>query len=432
MDANNPDSEIAQHTPIPAPYPRTPKSKPPVPPVDPPDHDVADSGYATGSTNTPGPHSQEASHCPRPSRPVPGTSEHGDLYRFDHLVPLKTIELYKRISAQLEPELVQYVRKHFRTHSPIVIRLMVLGRKVDEAMPWLVVFCDKERSSCIRRFFRKNFSRILKQSGNALELCSKALILPLGVQLLNSTTPIVSTSRSYISDTLCGAPVVVWSRQSEPEEASRQLHATIGGLIKIGTADGDFELFGFTAAHVLSSPMPTHPDPSEQASLDFPSEDDSSDDDSSANEGVWSRSPSEEADLPVNDIPVNTRFTADDLRDKALGEMSSRSIAEFDDDTSIGMCCSELDYALFKIFFKSDLRPNRLRKGRFGISRETDLVKTNSTLSMSTSDRDVVLNICSEEAVGALLLSLPCSMWLNGSGKFVQAQALEMKETSGD
>ncbi|KAF7505303.1 hypothetical protein GJ744_001090 [Endocarpon pusillum] len=106
-----------------------------------------DSGYATASTTSKSlekesssleKHSSSAPPCdqtPSNSRSLPGSFKHGKLLEFDRAVSSDTIEQYKRIAVQLEVSLVEYIQKHYRTHSPMSMRLMVLGQNADCAKP---------------------------------------------------------------------------------------------------------------------------------------------------------------------------------------------------------------------------------------------------------------------------------------------------------
>ena len=90
-------------------------------------------------------------------------AKHGKLQDFDQAVSTEVLSDFKSIAGSLQGALLDYMRKHFSTHYPMSMRLMVLGTCVEDAKPWIVVFCHESRKRRTQRFFKKSYARGLCQ-----------------------------------------------------------------------------------------------------------------------------------------------------------------------------------------------------------------------------------------------------------------------------
>ncbi|ERF76427.1 hypothetical protein EPUS_07307 [Endocarpon pusillum Z07020] len=386
-----------------------------------------DSGYATGASTTP--KSIEKQHLsasrsdqtPSNSRSLPGTFKHGKLLEFDQAVSNDTIEQYKRIAVQLEVSLVEYIQKHYRTHSPMSMRLMVLGQNADCAKPWIVVFCHEKRERYVRRFFNKRFARDLCQPQELGAACFDVLVLAHRLQLTSGSLVDVLTDYDFAVNTLSGVPILL----SQPDG---NRCGTLGGLIKITREQGDYGIYGLTAAHLLgplSSSSIDEADTISDTRSDDGNSTDSTDDD---DENDYYQHTDSVADVPSSPTKCAIEEEAEPSNVKGwcpLGQVHASTGDLPSDQPSRG---PRHDWALVTINKNANLRPNRLRSTTLSKLREADLLAPSPEKMELSRSRHVALNTYGECCQTGTLDYLPCSVWLNRSVGFVKAFPLKMNE----
>ncbi|KAL6811630.1 hypothetical protein J3E69DRAFT_350045 [Trichoderma sp. SZMC 28015] len=209
--------------------------------------------------------------------PITGYAE------FDKSVDNATISRFHHVRSLLEKPLLEYIRSTIRKkHSPISIRLMVLGRSEDDAKPCIVVLCPEQQSNRVKKFFEKKSVRALrlpkdgqpsfevfvigrkpetKQAERDIDAdmplvfeSGTAEILWRDMQQLEAKKtagdievfiPIISESKGYTNETYCGAPIII--RQSSEVDK----RCTFGGVIKAVWPNGEMRLYGITVGHIL-------------------------------------------------------------------------------------------------------------------------------------------------------------------------------------
>jgi hypothetical protein len=156
---------------------------------------------------------------------------------------------------RIEVPLIEYVRRNKRKHSPIAIRLVVLGMSEEDAKAWIVVFCDEKQSKRLKRFFGREFVKQMYQPGDKSLPQFEVHVEGRAPQLRKLT--VWRETKSPMSDTLCGTIIMF----KDMEETSVEGHgkragenpvqiATFGGLVKVVAPNNSYLLYGMTAGHV--------------------------------------------------------------------------------------------------------------------------------------------------------------------------------------
>ena len=384
-----------------------------------------DSGYGTGTTTTPktekdsstASKSERASSIGRLLRLAP---KYGNLLEYDQAVSKETVDHFKRIVGRLEVALVDYMRKHFNTHYPMSIRLMILGNSSEEAKPWIVVFCHEKRERRTRRFFKKRFAQ--DQCQQSFEV----LVVGHALQTTGGSAVDVMTDCNFATETLSGAPI----RLLGQDQAQR---GTLGGLIKIIDAEGGYEVCGLTAGHLVvpasKTPIESFSNSEESGEIDSdlcPSEDEDEDEESHdqtrSNNGVLVRgAASHVPSIQDTKPPAMAYWTP-------FGHVDKGSAPSSDGD---GSDPSARDWALITIHRQADLKPNLLRARSAMKDRAADLAMPTKEKMDITTTRHVLLNSSGKECQLGSLSPLPCSVWLGHHQGFVNAFPLKMGEDSG-
>lgn len=389
-----------------------------------------DSGYATIASTTPTSLEKLPSSASRSdqtssnTRSLPGSFKHGKLLEFDQTVSSDTIEQYKRIAVQLEVSLVEYIQKHYRTHSPMSMRLMVLGQNADCAKPWMVVFCHEKRERYVRRFFNKRFARDLCRPKELGVACFDVLVLAHRLQLTGGSSVDVLTDYDFATDTLSGLPILLSQRDGKE-------CGTLGGLIKVTREQGDYGIYGLTAGHLLGPPSSCSIDEADTIS-DTRSDDGSSTRSSDGDfENDYHKCTDSVADAPSS--PTECAFEEDAEPPNFESWCPLGQVHTLAGELSLGQPSrgTRHDWALVTINKNANLRPNRLRPTTLGKLREADLLAPSPEKRELSKSRHVTLNTGRKCCQTGTLDHLPSSVWLNRSGGFVKAFPLKMNEGAG-
>lgn len=172
------------------------------------------------------------------------------LKRFEKEVDQSIIDRFHDVVERLECPLFDYMRKSWRQPRPTAIRLMVLGKDEGDARPWIVVLCSQDQSKHIKRFFQQKFVKAVYCPEGPAEQRFEVLVIgqPPRPKAANTSPEIfgglLSPGLERIRITSCGAMVKL-SVQDDVR------FATLGGIIKVVTSDGSYNLYGLTAGHIL-------------------------------------------------------------------------------------------------------------------------------------------------------------------------------------
>ncbi|KAJ4182445.1 hypothetical protein NW759_017126 [Fusarium solani] len=176
-----------------------------------------------------------------------------DLAEFDKPVDDNTLSRFRHVHTQIEKPLLAYIRSKIlgRRYRPIALRLMVLGRREDDARPCIVAFCPEEQRKRVRKFFDKSSVTALCQPEDDTLPSFEVLVLGRALQTkhtgqdIDIFIPIIGDHEGYTDETYCGAPIIIRS----PSAMDRR--CTFGGIITTVSQDGDTKLYGLTVGHVL-------------------------------------------------------------------------------------------------------------------------------------------------------------------------------------
>lgn len=213
-----------------------------------------DSGYVTASgsgltTGESSPKSPEVATADTINgSPIPFQfSIAGGLLPYDNPVDEATSQRFDDVVQRFEGPLVEYVRRNRKKHSPIAIRLLVLGTSKENAKPWIVVFCDQKQAKRLNRFFAKDYVKQIYQRQFEVHVEGRAPLLRNLIAWTSMT--------SEANDTLCGT-IITFDIGDRPtmKEGENLVHtatltATLGGLVKVVHPDSTYSLYGMTAGH---------------------------------------------------------------------------------------------------------------------------------------------------------------------------------------
>jgi hypothetical protein len=125
------------------------------------------------------------------------------------------------------------------------IRLIFLGKDDADVTPYIAIFCNEKDFKRVRHKVGSPRVKTLCESG---DLIMGILVIPREARLTLGPSNIEVCRNK--ATTLCGAPILLVNK-SDDAHSDDYRKATIGGMIKITTADGESKLYGMTAGHVL-------------------------------------------------------------------------------------------------------------------------------------------------------------------------------------
>ena len=194
---------------------------------------------------------QEPYSTNRPNRPKPIEVDGiKGLKRFEKKVDEAIIHCFQDVVERLEGPLFTYMCKQWRQSRPMAIRLMVLGKDEGDAKPWIVVLCTQDRSRRVQRFFQKKFAKAVYCPEGPAEHRFEVLVIgqPPKTKATSSSLEVygglLSPRLECIRVTSCGT-LIKLAVQDDVR------FATLGGIVKVVTSDGSYNLYGLTAGHIL-------------------------------------------------------------------------------------------------------------------------------------------------------------------------------------
>lgn len=342
------------------------------------------------------------------------------LKRFEKEVDQSIIDRFQDVVERLEGPLFDDMRKPWRQPRPTAIRLMVLGKDEGDAKPWIVVLCSQDQSKRIKRFFQQKFAKAVYCPEGPAEQRFEVLVIghPPIHKAANTLPEIFGVERIRI--TSCGT-IVKLSVQDDVR------FATLGGIIKVVTSDGSYNLYGLTAGHILDPPeVSTQSDPS-YTSSDL-GEDASSDEEDyrievRSNRDIFKHHSDLNEDLNCA-FPLIQNPKAIDTWSK-LGTISlgSRQVPDYN-----------RDWALIESIEPQFHRPNYL-VGEVNNSehRCKDLQEPPRDKTAMKAPEKVVVNCesCSRELRRGVLSKLPTMLMLPPGRNFIRVYPLSMDDGSG-
>jgi hypothetical protein len=170
---------------------------------------------------------------------------HSKLFCFIKLFDEATEKRFKEVIPVIE-ELLRPIIPSLPKPRRLAIRRMFLGTNEADVAAYIVILCKKNQCKKIENSVSTPLVRQLCESPG----------LPLLKVLVTDPAPRPSFAQSGVevcrnrATTLCGTPILLVNK-SEEAHCGDTRKATVGGIIKIITADGKSKLYGMTAGHVL-------------------------------------------------------------------------------------------------------------------------------------------------------------------------------------
>ncbi|KAM7199703.1 hypothetical protein V8F33_004355 [Rhypophila sp. PSN 637] len=234
-----------------------------------PRHKYLDSGYGTGNVSieekdSSGFRAQDDEQPKVKSTPLPGREdlqvfkkdiEPSFTARYREIMPELHRLLQRQLSSQLNSVLSGRLFQNARTKSRLAVqmslRLMMMGKTIQDARPAIVVFTQGEQTSGLERLVRQPVIQQLCQPDDGITPSFEIIIVGdparkrryLGdISAVFDETP----SGHPEAATYCGARI-----RLEAGLRMQSAVATLGGVVKLKFELGDFMLVGMTAGHVL-------------------------------------------------------------------------------------------------------------------------------------------------------------------------------------
>jgi hypothetical protein len=184
------------------------------------------------------------------ARRVPGTT---NLFMFSNRIDEDTLKHYYRVRPIIEGLLIDELTASGFDAGTVSTRLVVIGKTEEEATPRLIVFCELDAESIVRTLLTSEhvtpYLRPREQSVPRLE----PHIVPRGPNLTSACLDISICCNNIFADehtTYCGAPVMLTSGCRGLYQ-KRKRQATFGGVIRVDRGNGETDLYGMTAGHVV-------------------------------------------------------------------------------------------------------------------------------------------------------------------------------------
>ncbi|KAH0553375.1 hypothetical protein GP486_006556 [Trichoglossum hirsutum] len=169
-----------------------------------------------------------------------------NLGRFEKDVDKATIDRFKDVLELIEGPLLGYMQRSRLRYRPMAIRLMVLGKSEEDAIPWIVVLCNEDQSKRVKRFFEKKLAKDLCRPQDLTLPPFDVLIVNQPLRTKTRTEVyggVFSQNVDFPTRTSCGTIIKLVT-------AEQTRFATLGGIIKVMSSSGDYALFGMTAGHI--------------------------------------------------------------------------------------------------------------------------------------------------------------------------------------
>jgi hypothetical protein len=411
-----------------------------------------DSGYASATHSTPNPPGKtlkssivDGGPAAKQTLALASLKGAGDLIAFNKEIDRATGDRFRDILDRLEAPLFTYMQKSCRKHWPMALRLMVLGRTEAEAKPWIVALCHEDRVKRVQRFFDKSYVKeICRPRDPTIPLFEVTVIgqtprtrsggaIDVHMDMLSSTAGARST---------CCGTLVKLSREDEHRLG------TLGGLIKVTSVSGEYNLYGMVAGHLVEEMEPAGSDLTNRTSPSWlekmlaSSEEDSD----------WDSEEAEKENGMISDTPVpcnlGTRH-APLRKDSTLLEAfrsPNKQGSEKHEWQPIGQVFTGAsaaarashfsvnqrarDWSLVSFSSEFDLKPNMLND-KSKVSKAADLKVPLKSITTSSAALPVVVSSGAQGLLPGTLSPLPCSYWSGFGNKFVRAISFSLREGAG-
>ncbi|KAG6368781.1 hypothetical protein INS49_002995 [Diaporthe citri] len=215
------------------------------------DEHARDSGYGS-ATSTPNP-KDTAIPLRKPGQ-IPLIQQMGLCISNKAMEP-KAKRRFLEVQLEIEKMLLEFMRKLKSgpgMYKPIAIRPMMLGKTDSDAdaKSYMVVICSENIKRKVQDFFDEPLVKSLCEPGGDDEPSFKVLVIGHALRLRASASDISVQSVPMHSfydakRTFCGMPI----RLCDERGYSRK--ATFGGMVKVISTDGEHQLYGLTAGHII-------------------------------------------------------------------------------------------------------------------------------------------------------------------------------------
>lgn len=220
-----------------------------------------DSGYGSASST---PASKDTAPPLRKPSQIPLIQQIG-LFVSNKAMEPKEKRRFLEVQLEIEKMLLDFMRKLKSSpgmYKPIAIRPMMLGKTDSDAdaRSYMVVICSENIKRKVQDFFDEPLVKSLCEPDDDDVPSFKALVIGHALRLRASTSDISVQCSSMQSSydgttTFCGMPIHLC------DERGHSRKATFGGLVKVLSADGEYQLYGLTAGHfVRDGKIKTHED----------------------------------------------------------------------------------------------------------------------------------------------------------------------------
>lgn len=214
--------------------------------------------------------SDETETVPEPPPPCPPTrrlpkpfplASRNDLFLLDQPLPASVRQRWLNIQGPLSSGLPAALRESDESSKQASMRLVMLGKSdsgIADASPSIVVFCVEAQWKRVKKYFEQRNVRDLYRSSEdpCLPLFDVYLGPPLKLrvgQLEDGVDVFMPQEHMFPCEldprtrmTFCGAPITLRHSTSRSTRT-----ATLGGIIKVTSAENQVQFYGVTAGHTI-------------------------------------------------------------------------------------------------------------------------------------------------------------------------------------
>lgn len=216
------------------------------------DEHARDSGYGSAAST---PASKDTASPLRKPGQIPTIQQIGLCVSKKAMEP-KAKRRFLEVQLEIEKMLLEFIRKLKSgpgIYKPIAIRPMMLGKTDSDAdaKSYMVVICSEDIRRKVQDFFDEPLVKSLCEPADDDDVPSfKALVIGHALRLRASTSDISVQCSSMHSlydgtTTFCGMPIHLC------DERGHSRKATFGGIVKVISNDGEYQLYGLTAGHII-------------------------------------------------------------------------------------------------------------------------------------------------------------------------------------
>ncbi|KAF2474278.1 uncharacterized protein BDR25DRAFT_385737 [Lindgomyces ingoldianus] len=170
------------------------------------------------------------------------------LMNFDKNVDQTALDRFKDVVERVEGPLIECVRIRGREYRPMAIRLTVLGGDYIDAKPRIVVLRPEKSSKRVKKFFQQTMAKSICCPNDCSQTQFDVTVIgqTLRTQNTQAIAGVYGALMDLVNDRWWSSSALI--KISRPEETR---YGTIGGIVKIVKANGDFVLCGFIAGYIL-------------------------------------------------------------------------------------------------------------------------------------------------------------------------------------